>query len=398
MRRYLPILSLLLLLPATAYAQPVVAGVDQLLTQFQTVSAGWGGRIQALAMGTFGLLAIIDLVWCVGYRTLMSRGEMPDFIYALVHEVIFLSFFFWLLTTFSTTGPLIIKSFQFAAQQAGGIPSQPNAVFAEGIKIASDICAQVSIWHPGDSLSLILCGLIVVTCFALITASMVVIIVESFFIVSAGQILLMFGGSHFTVDMVHALIRQVIGIGLKLYILQLIASVGAAFIAGWTTATGAGTVTFQGIMIEIGLSLLLLAVTMMVPSRFERLVTHIGSGGVGDLAAAGGAVAMASSVVARGVMKGMAAAGGAIAATGSAARLAQTQQAIRQANGGGASTPEGRVAALIGSTAANLVSAKATDIGRGLRGTRSNLGEPSWRMSSDLNERNRLLREENNTL
>lgn len=392
MRKILLFAAVMLLVPLAAHAQQV-AGIDQLLTRFQTVTTTWGGPLQRLAMGTFGILAVIDLVWCVGYRVAMSRGDMSDLLHALVHEIVYLSFFFWLLTTFSTTGPLIIQSFQYAAQQAGGIPTQPNAIFAEGIKIATTITGQISILHPGDSVTLMLCGLIVVGCFAWITAAMVIVIVESFFIISAGQILLMFGGSHFTADMTHNLLRTVVGIGLKLYLLQLIASVGAAFVAAWVTEVH--DVSFQGILIEIGESFVLATITAFLPSRFERMVSHVGTGGAGDLVATGGVIAMAGTVMARGIASAAAAVGGMGVATGSAARLASTQQAIAQAGGSGPSSTAGRAAAMIGSTAGNLVSAKATDIGRGLRGQRGNAGQSSWRMSTDLNERNRLLQENN---
>jgi len=393
MRWVFPIAAgLLLLSTAIGHAQ-TVNGIDQLLTQFQTVTAAWGPRLMALGYGTFGALALIDLVWCVGYRTILSRGDMSEFIQTLVHETVFLSFFLWVLTTFNVTGPLIIRGFQFAAQQAGGIPIQPNAVFAEGLKIASDITDQISILHPGDSVGLIICGLIVMGCFALITAAMVIVIVESYFIVSAGQILLMFGGSHFTADKAQALIWQVVGIGIKLYILQLIAAVGTAFIATWTAA--GHPVTLQNTLLEIGQCIILLAITMFLPNRFERII-GVSSGGVGELAAAGGAVAMAGSTIARSVAKGVTSAVGAGAAVGSAGRLAGTQMAVRQAAGTAPATAAGRAAALIGATVANTASAAATDISRGLRGQRSNLGQPAWRMSSDLNERNRLAREENN--
>jgi len=393
MHRLLFFAVFLLIVPVAAHAQEV-AGIDQLLTQFQTVTTAWGPRLQVLALGTFGVLAVIDLAWCVGYKTLIGRGEITDFVYALVHEVVYLSFFFWLLTTFSFTGPLIIRSFQYAAQQAGGIPTQPNAVFAEGIKIATDVTGQISILHPGDSLTLMLCGLITVGCFAWITAAMVVVIVESFFIVSAGQILLMFGGSHFTVDMTHALLRCVIGIGLKLYILQLIASVGTAFIAAWINTVH--VVTFQGIMIIIGQSFILATITAFLPSRFERLVSHVPSGGAGDLITTSGAIAMAGAVMARSMGSAATGVAGVGVATASAARLASTQMAIASSQGAGPSSTAGRAATMITSTAGNLASAKATDIGRGLRGLRGSAGQSSWRMSTDLNERNRVLKESQN--
>ena len=303
-----------------------VAGIDQLLTQFQAVTGAWGGRLQALAMGTFGLLAVINIFWFAGYRTFRNGGGIGDAFHALIGELVFIGFFLWLLTTFNVTGPLIIQGMRYAAQQAGGIPMQPNAIFAEGVQIATQIMDQMQYLHPAESIGLVLCGIVVIGCFAWITASMVMVLIESYFIVSAGQILLMFGGSRFTADMAQALIRQVLGIGLKLYILQLIASVGMAFIATWVNAAaGPNAVGFQNIMIEIGQSMILAAICLNLPGRFERLVTGIGTAGAGDLLMAGGAIGAASAVIAGGVQRGIIAAGGLGASGLAAGRLAQSQ-------------------------------------------------------------------------
>lgn len=81
---------------------------------------------------------------------------------------------------------------------------------------------------------------------------------------------------------------------------------------------------------------------------------------------------------------------GAGSAVGAAGKLASTQAS----GGGGPSSAAGRAAAMVGSTAGNLVSAAATDIGRGLRGTRGNAGQMPWRMATNLSERNRLAEED----
>jgi len=367
-----------------------VGGIDQLLARFQAATATWGGPLERIALGVFISLAAIDLIWCM-IRVLLNRPTgIEDFIYALAHELIFLGFFLFVLTSFTTVAPIIIKGFQWAAQQAGGIPTQPNGIFAEGVKIATDIINQMSILSPGDAVSLLLCGLVIIACFAIITAAMVMVIVESFFIISAGQILLMFGGSHFTSDKVQALLWQVVGVGLKLFILQMIASVGSAFVAGWVAATPADAATFQDILIEIGQSIVLLAITLELPARFERMVNHIGSSGAGSLAASGGAVAAAGALMSRSITSAVTKAIGAGSAVGAAGKLASTQAS----GGGGPSSAAGRAAAMVGSTAGNLVSAAATDIGRGLRGTRGNAGQMPWRMATNLSERNRLAEED----
>src|SRR3954470_13328845 len=138
MRRILSFALILILLPVLAHAQDV-NGIDLLLARYQAETAKWTGPLQTFMYGTFGALGTLDLIWFVGYRTLMSRGTLVDFVYAMVGELVFLGFFGWLLTTFNVTAPLVIQGFRYAAQQAGGTPVSPNGIFAQGMQIASAV-------------------------------------------------------------------------------------------------------------------------------------------------------------------------------------------------------------------------------------------------------------------
>ena len=397
--RKLGLLSLaLILLPVAAHAQVATTdGVDQILTRFNTVSAAWVGPIQNIALGTFGILAVIDLVYFVGIRQALSGNfEVGNFMQALVHEVLYLGFFFWLLTAFATTGPLIIKGFQLAAGAAGGLPITPNAIFNAGTNIADKIADQASIWHPGDAVAMLLCGLIVQGCFLWIVISMIYVIIESYFVTTAGQIILMFGGIRFGSDIAVSLVRTCISIGLKLFALQLIASVGTAFIQDWVAQSAANTVTFQGILIEIGETVVLAAITTSVPNMFERMVGGAGTGSAGSIVGTAATLAAAGTMIGRAAVKAITTAAGGAAATAAAGSLASAQLATRTAAGTGPATAAGRVATLIGSTARNLASAKVEDIGRGLRGSRSNLGQSAWRMATNMSEQARVANEAKN--
>ncbi len=394
MRRTGILVAVLLLMPIAAHAQDV-AGIDNLIQQFQIAMAGWSGRVQGLMYGTFGGLAVVDLVFIVGYKTLMNRGEPADFIYAIIGEVFFLSFFFWLMTTFSITGPLIIQGFRYAGQQVGGIAMSPNAIFASGLSIASKVAHQVTVLHPADSIGMILCAVVIIGCFAWIVGSIVIVLVEADMIVTAGQIMLMFGGSHFTYDRAVNLIWTCVGIGLKIYVMMLIAAIGTNFIDNWAAAPR--VVSFDNIFIEIGSTLVLVAVVISVPKMFERMAAGITqTSGAGGIVAAGATVAAAATMVGKAVAGAIKGVAGVASAGVAAGQLAGTQMAGRQAAGTAPATAAGRAAVAVGSTIANMASAKATDIGRGLRGQRSNLGTSAFRMAADLAERNRLAQEQQN--
>jgi type IV secretion system protein TrbL len=391
--------GLLLLLPEIAHAQAVTTqGVDQVLTGLRTASNAWTGPLQTIALATFGGLCVIDLVYVVGIRQVLAGGfELGGFAHALIQEVIYLGMFAWLVTFYATGAPLVIKGFQTAAGQVGGVASSPNDILNSGIDISWAIVKQASIWHPGDAVGDIICGLVVLGCFCWIVISMVHIIAESFFVGTAGVIVLMFGGLHLTSDIPMTLVRTCIAIGLKLFAMQLIAAVGTHLVQQWVAAAAAAAPTWQGIAVQIGECVVLAAITISVPGMFERFAGGGAPiGGAGAMLGAAGAMAAAGSLIGKGIVKALAQVGGMAAAGVQAGRLASTQLATRAASGTGPTSAAGRAAAMVGSTAKNMASAKLSDIGRGLSGTRSNLGSAPWRQAAALGEQRRLLNEQSN--
>lgn len=395
MRRLLAVAFALSMMPAAAFAQAVTNdGVDQVLTRLHTQSMNWVAPLEAIAMGTFGILAVINLVYFVPYRLILSGDfDIRSFIAAVVQEVFYISFFFWLLTSFATTTPLIIKGFQVAAGRAGGLPITPNAIFNTGVDIADKIGQQASIWAPGDAIVMLLCGLIIQGCFCVIVLGMVYVIAESYFVTTAGQILLMFGALRFTSDIPVNLLRTCVGIGLKLFALQLIASFGTGLIQEWVNQYVANNVSFQGILVQIGETVMLAALTISVPHMFERMVSHVGTGGAGNMIGAAATIGTAGTLIGRAVTKAIEGASGRIASAISAGRLASTQMSARDAAGTSPQSASGRAAMMIGSTMGNMAAAKTDDVVRGLRGTRTPAGVPGWRQAAANDERRRLMQE-----
>jgi P-type conjugative transfer protein TrbL len=387
------LLAFLILLPVAALAQD--AGViDTVVTRFQTVTNGWEGRLQGLAMGTFGLLASIGLFWAIAKHAL-RRSDLSELLAELVNQISFIGLFFWLMTTMTTWAPLIIKSFRYAAGVASGTTVlTPGDVFRVGIDVAGKIIGKWTILDPTATAGLVIAGLVVLGCFAFICTMMVCALVDSYFIAAAGVLFMAFGGSMWTKDIAIGVIRQVLGVGAKLFALQLVVSVGATFIQQWDAQFA--NVTIQGALIEIGQSLVLAGVTAMVPKMFERIAGGMGIGSGGAILGAAATLAAATVALSRAATSLATSVAGAGALTGSSAALASTQMAARVAAGKAPATSAGRAAAMLGATARNVASGVGTDIGRRLSGQGTRFGVASFRQAADLAERSRLLNEQNN--
>ena len=371
---------------APAYAQSSDV-LDQIVSQFQSQSGAWENGLRSLALETFGLLAIIELA-AAAIRLAFRGADFSEWLAELVNQILYLGFFLALLQNSVTWGTAIVNSFRHAGKSAAGGGMTPSAVFAAGVDMAQAVTGHMSWYSPASSMALLIAGLVVLVCFALICAWMMVALVESYVVIAASVILMAFGGSRWTKDIAIAAIRYTLSVGAKLMMMQLLVSLGTNMITGWAnTFTGQNS---SQVYILIGASIVLLAVTKTLPDNLQRIVggasLSSGSGLLGAAAAVGGA----TTAVAAGI-----AGGGAMA--GNALRLASAQLDQKDDQGSAPQSRIGRAAALTGYTAKNLIGAPLADVGRRLSGNPgARHGLATWRMSADLGNRRRLIRDDLN--
>ena len=377
-----------LVIAAPAHAQSANV-LDQIVAQFQSRSAGWEGALRSFALGTFGILATIELAFA-GLKLAFRGADLSEVLAEIVNQILFLGFFLALLENSVTWSQAIVSSFRQAARAAGGGGIAPSDVFAAGVKIASQVLSQMSIWHPEASAGLMVAGIVIEVCFALMAAFMVLTLVESFLIISMGVLFMAFGGSRWTKDFAVSTIRYTVSVGAKLFVIQLLVSIGTSLIQSW--ANSFSDVTDASLCILIGCSIVMLALVKVLPETMQRIVNGSsmanGSALVGAAAAVGGGVTIAAATMA-----------GIGPMTGNAFRLASAQLDAKDAQGGDEAPQRSRVshaARLTGYAARNLAQAPIGDLGRRLSGQYSaRHGISTWRMSADMANRRRLLKDDN---
>jgi type IV secretion system protein TrbL len=375
---------LVLLIASPAHAQSVNV-LDQIVTEFKTRSAGWEGTLRSFAMGTFGILATIELAWAA-IRLAFRRSDVSEWLAEIVNQILFLGFFLALLENSVTWGQAIVNSFRQAASAAGGSGVAPSDVFASGVQLAAKVMAQMSIWSPAASVGLIIAGLVIEVCFALIAACMVLALVESYLVISMGVLFMAFGGTRWTKDFAISTVRYTVSVGAKLFVLQLLVSIGDNLIQTWAGAFN--DITASSLCILVGCSIVMLALVKVLPETMQHIVNGSsmasGSALVGAAAAVGGATAAFGA--------GLAGSG---AVAGNSFRLAAAQMNAKDDAGTAPASRIGRAAALTGYTAKNLLAAPLADVGRRLSGQPGGRhGIATWRMSADLGNRRRLIEED----
>jgi type IV secretion system protein TrbL len=375
-----------LLAAMPTYAQSA-GTLDQIVSQFQTRSSSWEGSLRSFALNTFGIFAAIELAWAA-IRLAFRGSDVSEWLAEIVNQILFLGFFLALLENSVTWGQAIVNSFRQAATGAGGTGIAPSDVFTSGVELAQKVMSHVTLWDPGASAGLIVSGLVIEVCFALIAAFMVLALVESYLVISMGVLFMAFGGTHWTKDLAISTVRYTVSVGAKLLVLQLLISIGNGLITDW--AATFEDLTAASLCILVGCSIVMLALVKVLPETMQRIVNGssmaTGSALVGATAAVGAATAAFGA--------GLAGSG---AMAGNALRLASAQMNAKDDAGTAPGSRIRRAAALTGYTAKNMVAAPFADLGRRLSGQPgARHGIATWRMNADLGNRRRLLEEDRN--
>ena len=345
--------------------------LDRIVELYRGNARHWEATLAGFALTLFWILATIEFTWAA--IQLAFRGaDLGEWLSTLVNQVLFIGFFASLLQFSAEWARAIVDSFRQAASAAaqangasGGIA--PSDIFDTGMQIAIRFTESASLWSPIASVGLFIGMLVVIICFALIAAFMVLTLVESYIVISAGVLFMGFGGSRWTKDFATRILVYTVSVGAKLFVLQLLVSLGAQIFRDLST----GVANDQaGLLTIIGAAIVMLAVTKSVPEMVQGLINGSSHG-------QSGAVWTAATAAATGV------AGGVLAAR-SAALLAQEQLKAEQ---GAAASP----ASLPWRTAANLTSHGVGNIGdrlsgRAIHGTRGGqmanaMDQDRWRMA-----------------
>jgi type IV secretion system protein TrbL len=378
---------LVVLTTTTAYAQATDDAVDGILHLYRDHAAAWQGTLRTLALRLFWLLAGIEFTW--GLSKLILKGaDLSEFVAEMVNQIMVIGFGLMLLTNSATWATAVVDSFREAANQAvvasGGSPNlSPSNIFETGVGLALKILARGSVYHLGDSVALAIAGIVILICFALITAHLVMALIEMYIVISASVLLMGFAGSRWTREYAFKIFGYSVSVGAKLFLLQLLIGTGESMIQSWTTQDPA---TDSQVLVILGSSVILLIITKAVPDLVQGLInggsfnTH-GAGLLGGITAAAGGAAGAAI--------------GAGAAIHGASALASEQRSSSSSSSSKPTSVLGKLAGHAGAMGKNMRSAAAEDIGARLGG-RAFRGTMGGRMADNMHGQTKVMSADRN--
>ena len=276
---------------------PTEFGVFQdVLTQFQTVTATWLGGLYTIGTNLFYMLATIELI-LVGITGTLRR-DFDQLAIDLVRTVAGIMAMFTLFKygpDFLQNG--VILSFTGWASVAGHVPASamtPGGVMTQGFQLAlillQAIASGWTVFHPSATLNAILLlfsALIILICFAIIACILLETLVEGYVACVAGTALVATSGTRFTWRFGEGYFGWALGIAVRLFFLYLMVGVGTALAKSWaldSTSHASQLMTNWYYGIEAALEAFLLAViTARIPTKAAQIVDHTVSSTLGDI-------------------------------------------------------------------------------------------------------------------
>ncbi|MDL2315546.1 P-type conjugative transfer protein TrbL [Bilophila wadsworthia] len=282
----LPALALLLL-PEQAYAADEDF-VSRLVHEFYTKTSTWEPTLKRYALTVFRWLVILEVCF-LGIKAALNRDQLGDILKQFVMLLLMAGFFMAVINYYQEWAWNLINGLGAIGRELtpGGYSSE--SPFLTGMQLVKLVLDKLSIWSPGNSIALLIAALVIIVCFALISAQVVFIKCEAMIAMAAAIILVAFGGSAFLKDYAVNAIRYVLAVAFKLFVMQLVLGVGIAFIEGFSTSTA----ELQDIFVVIGASVVLLALVKSLPDVCAGIIngSHVSSGAAltASAAAVGGA-------------------------------------------------------------------------------------------------------------
>jgi type IV secretion system protein TrbL len=177
---------------------------QQILDQFQAAQGPWFAAVWPHAKSLFSWLALIEFTWASALM-LLEKSDLQSWAAAMVRKVMIIGAFYALLLFGPTWILQIVRSFRMLGGNAvGSSDISPGDVFMRGLNIAGALmgsaAAKAFLSNPLSGVVCIIAGLLSFLGFLFVAIEYMVVMVESYIVLSAGMIFLGFGGSRWTVS------------------------------------------------------------------------------------------------------------------------------------------------------------------------------------------------------
>jgi len=288
-----------LIFTAAAEAQPNLG--PGTMDKFVERTAGWWPILQSYAIYIFKITATLEI--CLfGIRMVLQRPQINEIIGQFVMTMLFLCFIAAVLanyqewaTKISVTGlkPVVTKLGGGAAgYDAAG---QPIAMIFAAIEAMIPVLKDASVWDFGMVMIYVLCMGAIIAVFSTICCRYILVVCEFHIVANAGIILIGLGGSTIFKEYAINVMRYILSVAIKLFILQLIINIGFSILSLADIQALQGqsiqNISLYQLLVVVLQGIILLALAMSLPQTCAGIISGSNVDGGNPLRMIGGAVA-----------------------------------------------------------------------------------------------------------
>ncbi len=276
------ILCLIVLFPFESMANADADVVTRIINEFNTQAESWYDEAQKAAINLFFVIAIFEVAY-IGVMSAIGKDELPQTIQKFVLMILATSFFFACVNNYQEWTTYLIKQFQDIAGNMVNFESNSANPFQLGLEIIKKINARIATlsWTAiGLMIAMYTAGFMILICFSMISAKIIVVKCEAIIAMMAAILLLPLGASQLFREYAINTLRYIFSVVFKLFTLQLIIGVGFGFIDNFKLTE----ISMATVVVILGFAIVLLNISDKIPETVAGIVNGAyGSGsGVGN--------------------------------------------------------------------------------------------------------------------
>lgn len=289
-----------------------------MLETFETQTAGWWALLQKYARDLFILTLTLEIA-LFGMRMAFQQTQLSEIIGQFVMLLLFAGFIAAVIANYEDWAKTVALNGlkPLVASLNPGMEvvdaGKPFAIAAKVWESVMNAARDAGFWDFPKVFMLEIIALIICVVLALISALVILVTCEFYIVANVGILLIGLGGSKIFKDYAVNVMRYILSVAIKLFVLQLICNIGFTIITMATitkaTAGGVETIQFQELFIIVGQAIILLALAKSLPDTCAGILSgsHIGGGNpLASLGRAAGGMAMGMATAGAGYAIGAA--------------------------------------------------------------------------------------------
>lgn len=216
---------------------PTGGALDQVALDYQLASRAWIGRVLDVTTNLFFWLALLEFV-IAGLMYIVATPQARDAtVGRFLVKIMLISFVYMLITQSDYWLMRLIDSFAGVGEYVTGRFMSPSDIVSYGSVLSGAILRSVDVVGMVTNIPVViymtLTALLVMVCYILIAVQVVLTLVQSYILLSAGIFFLAFGAFRATVPFAENYLIGCVRVGIKLMILYFVVGLGEPLTRTW---------------------------------------------------------------------------------------------------------------------------------------------------------------------